>query len=197
MKHYEPDTLSFDERYRIMTTITTPRPIGWISTLSDDGIPNLAPFSHYNNVSVSTPVVMFSSAYINGEQLKDTARNVEETGEFVANLVTEDLAFEMDETSAKLPSDESEFDFAHIKKADSYRVRPPRVAEAKAALECELYDSFRVYNNRLIFGEVVTIHISEDIMTDGKIDMNKIHSVGRLGGPYYTGVNSLDLTRNY
>jgi flavin reductase (DIM6/NTAB) family NADH-FMN oxidoreductase RutF len=196
----DPDDLSFDEMYRIMTTTIVPRPIGWISTTSADGIENVAPYSHFNTVCPSPPVVMFSAGYadLESQTLKDTPRNVLETGEFVVNLVTESVAQQMDETSAAIDREDSEFDFANLAKASSVRVRPPRVADASVALECSLYDSHEVYNNIVIFGEVEYVHIDDGVTTDGNIDMEKIDAVGRLGGPFYTSIDIKErLKRTY
>jgi flavin reductase (DIM6/NTAB) family NADH-FMN oxidoreductase RutF len=138
---------------------------------------------------------MFRSGSGEGGSRKDSARNAIETGEFVANVVTESLAEQMDRTSENLPPDESEFEFAEVESAESVTVNPPRVANAVANLECTLYDSLEVYDSHMVIGTVDYFHISEDIMENGKVQMEKIDTVGRLGGPYYTGIDPLELRR--
>lgn len=182
---------------RIVKSAVTPRPISWISTTSPNGVDNLAPFSCYNYISSDYPVVMFSSKVREGGIQKDTAHNVVETGEFVVNVVTEHVAEKMDETSAELPPEESEFDFADLERAASTRVGPPRVAEAVIAMECTEIESLDVKDRSVFFGEVETFHIADEVLADGKVEMEALDTVGRLGGPYYTGVERLELTRNF
>lgn len=197
MPTIDPTEQTNDENYRTMISATTPRPIGWISSVSTDGITNLAPFSHFNNVCAATPVIMFSVGTLNREGLKDTAQNVFDTEEFVVNVVTEPLSEQMNRTADSIPTGESEFDYADVEPAESHVVSPPRVADSMVSLECTLYDSQRVYTNDMFLGEVELIHISEDAMTDGRVDTEKIDSVGRLGGPFYTQLDRMSLTRSY
>lgn len=183
--------------YRTITSVVVPRPIGWISTTGVDGEDNIAPYSFFNAVCSSPPVVMFSASESRKKPLKDTPRNVIDTGEFVCNLVTRDMVKAMDDTSAKLPNGESEFDYAGLERIPSSVVTPPRVAGVAVAMECELYDSLEIYTNTVIFGEVKYLHISDDLLTDGKVDSRKIDAVGRLGGPYYGGIEVLEFSRQY
>ncbi|MEF8801677.1 MAG: flavin reductase family protein [Halolamina sp.] len=181
-----------DSMHRIITTLVSPRPIGWIST-RDDERDNLAPYSYFNVVSTSPPVVMFSGSTDDGEP-KDAGRMAVETGEFVVNLVTEDLASQMDATSAPL-DDVSEFDFVGLERAEAKTVDAPRVAAAAACLECTLYDTKEIHDNLVVFGAVEHISVDERLTTDGVVDMEKADSVGRLGGPYYTRIDVLDVER--
>jgi len=174
---------SFGSPYRLLSTAVTPRPIGWISTTSPEGVDNLAPYSFFNVVAVDPPVVMF--APVGSSDLKDTPRNVQETEQFVVNTVTHDLIEEMNATSATLPAGESEFDQVGIERADSVAVEPPRVAAAKVVLECELYDWTEVGGSVLVLGEVVHVHVDESVLTDGKVDSDKLETVGRLAGSQY------------
>lgn len=173
----------FGSPYRLLSTAVTPRPIGWISTRSPDGIDNLAPYSFFNVVAVDPPIVMF--APVGNRDLKDTPRNVKDTEEFVVNTVTRDLVERMNATSATLPSGESEFDHSDIKRAESVAVDPPRVAAAKVAFECELYEWIDVGGSVLILGEVVHAHVNDEVLTDGKLDIEKLDTVGRLAGSQY------------
>jgi flavin reductase (DIM6/NTAB) family NADH-FMN oxidoreductase RutF len=172
--------------YRTMTGAVVPRPIGWISTTSEDGVDNLAPYSFFNVVSVSPPVVMF--APVDGgdpDGLKDTARNVLDTEEFVVNVVTDDLAETMNATSATLGPEESEFDHAGLERAPSEKITPPRVADAAITFECELYEYHDIGISKLILGEIVLAHVDEEVTTDGKLDVEKVDAVGRLAGNWY------------
>ena len=174
---------AFGSPYRLLSTAITPRPVGWISTTSTDGVDNLAPYSFCNVVAVDPPVVMF--APVGRDDLKNTPQNVADTEEFVLNTVTHDIVEEMNATSATLPAEESEFDHVGIDRAESVVVNPPRVAAASVALECELYDWIEVGDSVLILGEVVHAHVDEAVLTDDKIDIDALDPVGRLAGNYY------------
>ena len=180
---------------RVIKTAVSPRPIAWISTVDEDGNPNLAPFSSYNYVSSSPPVLVFNSGDREDGEIKDTPRNAIETGEFVVNVVTEELIEEMDLTAEALPTGESEFTHANVESAPSGTVAPPRVADALISMECTLYDSMRVYDRTVVLGDVVRYHVAEEAMKDGKVDSNLITTVGRLGGPYYTTGSPIEFER--
>ncbi|MFD1588751.1 flavin reductase family protein [Halorientalis brevis] len=174
--------------YRTMTGAVVPRPIGWISTTSEDGVDNLAPYSFFNVVTADPPILMFAPASGTGT-LKDSARNVLDTGEFVHNVVTADLVEDMNATSATLPPEESEFDHADVERAPSEKVAPPRVAAADLAFECELYDAVDIGISTLVLGEVVMVHADDAVTTAGKVDVEKVDAVGRLAGNWYADAN--------
>ncbi len=180
---------------RLIKTAVSPRPIAWISTVDEEGRPNLAPFSSYNYVSSSPPVLVFHSGDRDDGEIKDTARNAVETEEFVVNVVTEELIEEMDLTAEPLPAGESEFAHANVESEPSETVEPPRVADAVISMECTLYDSMRVYDRTVVLGDVVRYHVDETAMVDGKVDSNQITTVGRLGGPYYTTGTPIEFER--
>jgi flavin reductase (DIM6/NTAB) family NADH-FMN oxidoreductase RutF len=171
--------------YRTLTGAVVPRPIGWISTTSVAGVDNLAPYSFFNAVSVDPPLLLFSAVDQGPDGLKDSARNVRDTGEFVHNVVTRPLAEAMNETSATLPAEESEFDHADVERAESVKVAPPRVAGADLAFECELHDVVDVGVSTMYLGEVVMVHADDAVTTDGKVDVEKVDAVGRLAGSFY------------
>ena len=173
----------FGSPYRLLSTAITPRPIGWISTTSTDGVDNLAPYSFCNVVAVDPPVVMF--APVGRDDLKDTPQNVADTEEFVLNTVTRDVVEAMNATSETLPSGDSEFDHVDIDRAETVVVDPPRVAAASVAMECELYDWIEVSGSVVILGEVVHAHVDEAVLTNDKIDIEALETVGRLAGNYY------------
>ncbi|WP_425354533.1 flavin reductase family protein [Jiella sonneratiae] len=163
--------------------IVAPRPIGWISTRSRDGAVNLAPYSFFNAISDRPKLVMFSSA-----GMKDTATFAIESGEFVANLATRDLAAKLNRSSAPAPRGVSEFAFSGLTEAPCRLVTAPRVAESPAALECRVTQSFRPEGldgrpseNTVVIGEVVAIHIDEAILKDGLVDMALAAPLARLG----------------
>jgi len=173
--------------YRTMTGLVVPRPIAWVSTTGPDGVDNLAPYSFFNVVNIDPPMVMFAPA-TRADGLTDTAANVRDSEEFVVNLVTHEFAEAMNETSASLPSTESEFDHAALGRAPSIRVTPPRVAGVAASFECRLQDVTDLGSNSLVVGEVVYVHVRDDVTTDGKVDTTKLDVVGRLAGSYYDSI---------
>ncbi|EEQ95748.1 flavin reductase family protein [Brucella sp. ZJ1_1] len=163
--------------------IVAPRPIGWIGTQSKEGAVNLAPYSFFNAICDTPPMVMFSS---NGA--KDSVSFIEQTGEFTANLVSDHLRTQMNASSVNAPRGVSEFDYAGLTRAASRLIAAPRVKEAYAALECvaveikRLQDKEgRLTDNYMVIGEVVGVHIDEQVLTDGLIDIAKTRPVSRLG----------------
>ena len=163
--------------------ILAPRPIGWISSLDEQGRVNLAPYSFFNGFSSNPPIVAFGS-----EGPKDSLRNVEATGEFVCNFVSRELAEAMNETAAPLPHGENEMLRAGLESAPSTRVRPPRVARAPAALECKLLQVValsdvegRPLRARMVIGQVVGVHIRREFLKDGIFDTAAAHPVARCG----------------
>lgn len=173
--------------YRTLAGAVVPRPIAWVSTTNPDGVDNLAPYSFFNVAAVDPPVVMFAPVddADSPEGLKDTPRNVRETGEFVVNVVTESVAAAMNETAATLPAGESEFDRADVTRADSRRVAPQRVAESPVAFECSLSEMVDVGGSTMVLGEVEWVHLDDEVTTDGKLDVRKLDAVGRLSGSLY------------
>jgi len=168
-----------------LNSIVVPRPIGWISTLDKEGRRNLAPYSFFNLYSYKPPIVGFSS---NG--WKDSVRNIEETGEFVWNLATRDLAAAMNETSAPLPHGTDEFERAGLETAPSRLVKPPRVAASPVAFECKLTQMIPLtniagekVNSWLTLGEVVCVHIEKRLIVDGSYDTVGARPIARGGGP--------------
>lgn len=139
---------------------------------------------------------MFTTPVDDDREMKDTPRNAMDTQEFAVNVVTESNAQQMDHTSASLPPNESEFDFADVDR-ECELISPPRVADAAVTMECELYDTIRVNDRLVVFGEVVYFHLSDDVVTEDEIDMTKLDVVGRLGGPYYTNAERIELERQH
>jgi flavin reductase (DIM6/NTAB) family NADH-FMN oxidoreductase RutF len=182
MQHGGPS--AFGSPYRLISSAVIPRPIAWVSSESADGVRNLAPFS-FNNVVSHEPPIMMVAPVGTGDDLKDTARNVLDTGEYVHNVVTDDVAEAMNASSATLDPEVDEFDHAGVTPADCEVVDVPRVEESPLALEMELYDHMDVGSSTMILGEVVHAHVDDDLLTDGKMDATKLLATGRIAGGYY------------
>lgn len=178
--------------------LVVPRPIGWISSLDEQGRPNLAPYSFFNAVAYDPPQVMFACTGPHRQGgLKDSVRNIEATGEFVVNLAVWDLRQEMVASSVDAPHGISEFDYAGLETAPSAVVKPPRVAASPAHLECVYTQTVDLPAdegegpNRVVFGRVVGVHIDESVLTDGRVDMQKLAPIGRLGYSDYVRVTEV------
>ncbi len=168
-----------------------PRPIGWITTLSAEGIVNLAPYSFFNGVSTDPPMVMFA----NNGPAKDSLINCEATGEFVANLAIWELRDQMNETSAGVGPDIDEFTLAALETEPAQLVKPPRVKAAPMHLECLYHQTVELPSdtpgtrNAIVIGRVIGVHIKDEVLTGGMVDMNKIKPIARLGYMDYTRVD--------
>ncbi|MFB6154267.1 MAG: flavin reductase family protein [Haloferacaceae archaeon] len=178
----EPD--AFGSAYRLLSSAVVPRPIAWTSSRSEDGVDNLAPFSFFTVATVSPPTLVVSTTGT-GEGLKDTARNAVDTGGFAVNVVTEDLAAAMNETSATLPAEADEFEHAGVEKSEAARVDAPIVADSPVSFECRLADAVEVGASTLLFGEVVYAHVDDALLDGGKLDVERLDAVGRLAGSRY------------
>ncbi|TSJ61956.1 flavin reductase family protein [Starkeya sp. 3C] len=190
---YEPARRNHGLPHNPLKAIVAPRPIGWISTLSQDGVANLAPYSFFNMVSEQPDIVMFSSA-----GLKDTVRNVMATGAFVCNLATLELIEAVNLTSKPISSDESEFDLAGLEQAPSRLVKPPRVAASPCALECVWIETLDVKDRHgipsgrhITFGEIVGVHIDDAFIENGLVRTDKLHALARDGYFDYSWVDEV------
>lgn len=175
------------DRYRLLSGLVIPRPIGWIGTRRSDGSSNLAPFSFFNAVSSDPPIVLFSAGR-HQDRPKDSATNAVESGAFTVNVVSEDLAFAMNQTSATYGPDDDEFAIAGLTAVQGTLVDAPLVAESPANLECRVIDVVAVggeTGTRLVLGEVVMIHVREDALDGTRVDPDVIRAVGRLAGSSY------------
>lgn len=180
---FVPDELEGRAPYYLMTSLVVPRPIAWVSTLSEDGIRNLAPHSYFNAISSDPLILHFTSTGV-----KDTLRNVTATGEFVVNLVHEDLAEQMNITAARFPAEDDEFDWAGLEGEPSEMVKPERVKGVKAAFECTVNQIVSLGNGNMVFGDVRCIHVDEDVMDGDRVDPLALRSIARLGGSGYTRI---------
>ncbi|MCE9651324.1 MAG: flavin reductase family protein [Parvibaculum sp.] len=189
---YDAETNTHGLRHDPFKALVAPRPIGWISTMGRDGVPNLAPYSFFNAVSSDPHMVMFASA-----GRKDSQRNAEETGEFVCNLASWDQREQMNRSSATVGPEVDEFILSELETEPSRLVKPWRVKGAPAHLECvymktvELTsrDGRHVYD--MVLGEVVGVHIDERFIRDGMVDTAAMKPVSRLGYMDYAVVDEL------
>jgi flavin reductase (DIM6/NTAB) family NADH-FMN oxidoreductase RutF len=172
-------------RHDPFNALVAPRPIGWISSRDADGVLNLAPYSFFNAFNYTPPIIGFASV---GH--KDSVSNIEQTHEFVWNLATRELAEAMNATSATVPPRVEEFALAGLTTEPGRVVGVPRVAESPVSMECRLSQLVRltgadgtVTDTWMVFGEVVGVHIREDLLEDGVYDTAKAHPVLRGGGP--------------
>jgi len=183
-----PESMEARAPYHLLTSIAAPRPIAWVSTISVEGVPNIAPFSFYNAVAGFPPTIMFSISYRvrTKPKEKDTLRNVREVGEFVSHVVDEEMAGAMIKTSADYPYGVSEFEIAGLETLPSMEVKPLRVARAPVAMECHVTQIIPVEGatNVMILGKVLRFHIREDLYrSNGLVDTMRMKPITRLGGP--------------
>jgi flavin reductase (DIM6/NTAB) family NADH-FMN oxidoreductase RutF len=175
-----------------------PRPIGWISTISREGVHNLAPFSQFQNLTFDPPYVMFASNQNTTGRRKDSVVNTEQTGEFVWNMATYELREAVNKSAEEVAPDIDEFDMAGVTKAASNTVKPARVAQSPVHFECKYHATVRLPGNGtmgtvdVVFGRVIGIHIKDDVIgPDGRIDVLKIRPIARLGYQDYTSIESI------
>ncbi|MDA0330204.1 MAG: flavin reductase family protein [Gemmatimonadetes bacterium] len=185
----DPGEVSARERYQLMTSLVVPRPIGWLSTWSADGVANLAPFSYFNAISVSPMLVAVSIGHLR-DGFKDTLVNLRARGAFCVNVVSEDLLVPMNESSANVGPEVDEFVLAGLSQSTSDRVDAPFVAECAAVLECRVQQEvdLRGAPNTLVIGEVVGIRLAEELhFEEGTMLVipEQLRPLGRLGGSAY------------
>lgn len=194
--HFDPDLIDQKATYKLLTGAVIPRPIGWISTVSEDGIPNLAPFSFFNAVGEDPPHVMFSTVRPNNSN-KDTLNNVLATKQFVVNMVVEDIVEQMNTTSQSVASEVNEFELAGLTAIPSLKVKAPRVKESPITMECELVHHYTLEDNKhggatIIIGRIVMFHIDESVLLDDfKINMETYKPVARLAGSNYSKLGKI------
>lgn len=192
----DPSANSNADNYKLMTNLIVPRPIAWISSQNQDGVINLAPFSFFNALSGAPPYVIFSVGLNEAGESKDTARNVRNSGEFVVNLVTEDMFEAMNISAADFPPEQSELAAAQLHTAPSVRIKVPRVQEAQVSLECKLHSEQLLGKNALFIGEVVMFHVADNLVGP-RFHIEKFAPIGRLGSPsvYCRTTDRFDIAR--
>ena len=184
-----PTDLDPRNSHRLNTAAIVPRPIAFVSTIGEDGIYNLAPFSAYASISIKPAIVGFSVVPRRDGQKKDTLKNIEFSKDFVINVVNETLAEAMNKTSATFPSSVDEFKEAGLTPIKSDLVKAPRVAECPINMECKLLQILQFgkssNGSNLVIGEVVLFHVKDELYVNGEIQMSKLKAIGRLGGNSY------------
>ncbi len=195
-----PSHLAHRDLYHILISAVAPRPIAWVSTISASGQHNLAPFSFFNAVCAKPPLLAFAPALRLSHQTrpdednaaapKDTLRNIRETREFVINVVTYGLGEAMNLTSGDYDASTNEFEIAKLASAPSQVVRPRRVADSPVSFECKLHQILDFNpgpdGGSLVIGEIVSVHIDDQHLKEGRLDRNSLDLIGRMGGMQYT-----------
>jgi flavin reductase (DIM6/NTAB) family NADH-FMN oxidoreductase RutF len=193
---FNPDTLDPKAIYKLLTGSVIPRPIGWISTVDENGINNLAPFSYFNAVGEDPPHVMFSTTRGNNTN-KDTLNNVLSTKQFVVNMVTEDLVEQMNLSSEAVPADVDEFELAGVTPIPSVKIKPMRVKESLVTFECELVHHYFLENHKnggscIVIGRIIMMHFDESVLLENyKINMETYKPIARLAGSNYSKIGEI------
>ncbi len=177
----------YDRAYSLLVNIITPRPIAWVTTISPDGKVNAAPFSFFNLLGANPPILGFCPGDREEGMPKDTARNIRSTHEFVVNLVDEPLAEAMNETAAAVPHGVNEVEMAGLHTAPSTSVKPPRIAESPASIECAEWGTLQIGGNRLVIGLIKRIHVREELYDPAtqRILGERLFTIGRMASPHW------------
>ncbi|WP_064094315.1 flavin reductase family protein [Rossellomorea aquimaris] len=187
----KPNTLQWQDAYKLMIGSILPRPIAFVSSLDEEGNANLAPYSFFTAISAEPMLVCFSPMRRGSDgSKKDTLANIEATKEFVINIVSEEFAEKMNDCAIEYDSTTDEFEEVGLTKKNSITVKPPGVSESKVQLECVLHEVLHFGNHpgagSLVIGKVECVRIEDQLYYDGKIDSEKLKPVGRLAGQMYT-----------
>ena len=189
----DPTRMERKDFHSMLLTAVTPRPIAWISTVGEDGVYNLAPYSFFQAISAKPPIIVFSAASKRDGEKKDTLQNIEWAKDFVVNTVNEALAEAMNQTSATYPADVDEFKETGLTAVKSELVKSPRLAESPVSMECKVRQIMQFGEppeyNTMIIGEIVHIHIRDEYCVDGQIDGARLKHVGRLWGKHYCRIS--------
>jgi len=189
---YDPAELPFQETHKLMIGSIVPRPIALVSTTSEDGVNNIAPFSYFNGVCSNPPTIMFAPARRGWDgSEKDTLVNIRDTKEFVVNIVSESFAEQMVQCSTDYENDIDEFTISGLNPLPSEKIISPRLKESKISFECKLNQIVEIGDDKagsgfIVIGTVILFHIDDSIIIDGKINIEKLNPIGRLAGNWYT-----------
>jgi flavin reductase (DIM6/NTAB) family NADH-FMN oxidoreductase RutF len=180
-------TLTEYQRYKLMASLIVPRPIALVTTLGPDGTVNAAPISMFNMVGEEPPIVMISMNRRSDGSVKDTARNIERTGEFVVHLADEATAWRMHQCSVEHPPHVSEVDVVGFTTVPSTAVKPPRIAETPVAFECTLFEKMETASRKVFIGQVRWLHVRDGLVDTGtwRVDLENYFPIGRIGGELY------------
>ena len=197
----EPKT--FEGFNRVLTGVVVPRPIAFVSTISDTGRVNIAPYSFFNAISYDPPLLIFSSSKYNSEgKLKDSLANIEHNEEFVVNVVVENIVESMNMAAAEYPQNVSEFDIAGLTAIESHLIKPPRLKESPVNIECKLERIITLGDDSdphgLVIGEILLLHVDDNVISPEGINHQNLKPVGLLGGnAYCTTLNAFKLPKLY
>ncbi len=195
-----PKEIDPKDLYKLLIGSVLPRPIAWVSSISKEGVPNLAPFSFFTVASTVPPVLCFAPQYSkveekNGKTIpvpKDTLANIKETKEFVVNIVSHSLAEKMNQSSAPYAHNINEFEKVNLASKPATHIKPPLVAGSLINMECKLYDIIEIghglLGGNLILGEIICIHLNDSVYKNTHIDLDVLDPVGRLSGNLYTTI---------
>lgn len=186
----DPSQMERRDLYRFMTRTVVPRPIAFVSTIGKDGVTNVAPFSYFIALTASPPLMGVSISDRAGIA-KDTLRNIREAGEYVINIVSEDMAERMVQSSGDWPEEVSEFDVTGLTETPSDLVKPPRVGESRLSMECKLRQVVDLGAAHFVVGEMLRAHVDDSILTNGEVDIEKLRPVARLGGDEYSVIREV------
>lgn len=185
----DPAALSARDRYLLLISTILPRPIAWVSTVTPDGVPNLAPFSFFTGIAANPMSLCFAPVNDRNGKKKDTLLNVEATRQFTVNLASEMNAEKMNQTSAAYPYGVSEFEKAGVTALPSLKVKPPRVKESLVSMECELIQVVTLaegpLGGNLVIGKVVHFHCDDSVWNGGKIRHQDLKNIARMEGAWY------------
>lgn len=188
--------MSVKDRYFLLTACILPRPIAFVTSLDRSGkVLNAAPFSYFNGVCSDPPLIILGLAGKPGEEgivHKDTTRNILETGEFVVNSCSVEMAAVVQKSSENYPAEESEVEALGLATIPSMVVAPPRLAASPISFECRLYQSLQLgpKMSTLVLGEVLKVHVREDCVVKGRVDAERVQPLARLGGGFYSGITA-------
>jgi flavin reductase (DIM6/NTAB) family NADH-FMN oxidoreductase RutF len=186
-----PDTLEWKDAYKLLVGSILPRPIAFVSTIDENGIANAAPFSFFTAICADPMLVCFSPMRRGKDGAKkDTLVNIEKIKQFVINIVSEDMAKQINDCAAEFPPEIDEIAKVGLTKEQSMRVKVPRIKESLVHLECELYQVLHFGDQpgagSLVIGKVVNVQVKDELFQKGRIDTNILQPIGRMAGHYYT-----------
>ncbi len=191
----DPSQLDWMEAHELLVGAVLPRPIAFVSTIGADGVNNVAPFSFFSSISVKPACVGFSIGRYRDGRKKDTLVNIEFSRDFVINIVTEELVDAMNQASKDYPSDVDEFKEVGLTAVRSDLVRSPMVSESPINMECQLMKILEFGEtpriNHFVIGEVLRVHIKDDVWIDNRIKADRLRAVGRLGEELYCRTTDL------
>ncbi|WP_027962963.1 flavin reductase family protein [Halalkalibacillus halophilus] len=196
MKGIDPNQLTKQENYKLLSGVVIPRPIALVTSVNENGVVNAAPYSFYNVISAEPPLVAISVGRIDGEMKKHTALNAMKQKSFVVHIVDESILEKMNQTAAPYRDEISEIEKANLTQVPSDLVKVHGIKECKVRMECELYDAIPLgengtYSNDLLIGKVLKYHIDEKIeIPPYKIDSTSLKPVARLSGPNYATLSN-------